>query len=142
MMETAEAHVTVTGESTVRIPVPLPPDHDYETTAIEGQFRCSSGDLVADGWSGLAVGSLLVAADVPDETTHLQVEGADGFTVCVPIGAALDGVLAFEDRAVEAEPRFAAPGVSGTRTVKGARRLEPVTLDPSEHPEDWEDLLL
>lgn len=156
MTATADPHVTVAGERPVRIPVPLPPDHDHETATVEGSFRCSGGDLIAEGWTGLAVGPLLLAADVPAETTHVQVEGTDGFTVCVPIGAALDGVLAFEDQGTEtdadpsadadwnpdADPRFAAPGISGTRTVKGVRRLRPVALDPGDHPEDWEDLLL
>jgi len=144
MTATADAHVTVDGDDAVRIPVPLPRDHGYETATIEEPFRCSGGDLIAEGWTGLAIQPLLLAADIPSETTHLQVEGADGFTVCVPIGAALDGVLAFDDAAADADaqPRFAAPGISGTRTVKGVRRLWPATLDPEDHPDEWEDLLL
>lgn len=144
MTPTADAHVTVAGDRHLRIPVPLPADHGYETATVEEAFRCSTGDLIAEGWTGLAVGPLLFDADAPDETTHVQVEGADGFTVCVPIGSALDGVLAFggSDRSVESEPRFAAPDISGTRTVKGVRRIEPIALDPGDHPEQWEDLKL
>jgi DMSO/TMAO reductase YedYZ molybdopterin-dependent catalytic subunit len=143
MPTTTETHVTVNGEDAVRVPVPLPEDHGYETTAVEETFRCSSGTAISEGWTGLAVGALLFAADTPPETTHIQVEGADGFTVCVPIGAALDGVLAFDGgQSVESAPRFAAPGISGTRTVKGVRRLNPIALDPTEHPEQWEDLRL
>jgi len=138
-----ETHVTVEGDDAVRVPVPLPEDHGYETVAVEETFRCSTGTPISEGWTGLSVGALLFAADVPGETTHVQVEGADGFTVCVPVGAALDGVLAFDDREViESDPRFAAPGISGTRTVKGVRRLNPVVLDPDDHPERWEDLRL
>jgi DMSO/TMAO reductase YedYZ molybdopterin-dependent catalytic subunit len=141
MASTPDAHVTVAGDRNVRLPVPLPADHGYETATVEESFRCSTGDRIAERWSGLAVGPLLFDADTPEETTHVQVEGADGFTVCVPIGSTLDGVLAFEGsgRNVESEPRFAAPGISGTRTVKGVRRIVPVTLDPGDHPEQWED---
>ena len=141
---TPDAHITVDGETPVRIPVPLPEDHGYETATVEEAFRCSTGDVIAEGWAGLAVDALLLDADVPGQTTHLQVEGEDGFTVCIPVGAALDGVLTFESTGgnVESEPRFAAPGISGTRTVKGVRRIRPVTLDPSEHPEEREDLTL
>jgi DMSO/TMAO reductase YedYZ molybdopterin-dependent catalytic subunit len=144
MTTTPEAYVTIAGESSVRIPVPLPTDHGYETATVEGRFQCSSGELVAEGWTGLAVGALLIAADTPDDTTHVQVEGADGFTVCVPVETALDGVLAFgeSEGPVASRPRFAGPGISGTRTVKGVRRICPVTLDPGEHPEAWEDLKL
>jgi DMSO/TMAO reductase YedYZ molybdopterin-dependent catalytic subunit len=94
MTATPEAYVTVTGESPVRIPVPLPDDHGYETATVEEAFRCSTGDLIAEGWTGIAVGALLLDADTPDETTHVQVEGGDGFTVCVPAAAALAGVRA------------------------------------------------
>lgn len=143
MPTTTEAHVTVDGDDAVRVPVPLPEDHGYETTAVDETFRCSSGTPILGEWTGLSVGALLFAADTPPETTHVQVEGADGFTVCVPIGAALDGVLTFGDgTTAESDPRFAAPGISGTRTVKGVRRLTPVTLDPDEHPQKWEDLRL
>ncbi|QCC46463.1 molybdopterin-dependent oxidoreductase [Halobellus limi] len=142
MTATPDAHVTVDGESSVRIPVPLPADHGHETATVEGAFRCSTGDLIAEEWTGLAVDALLLDADAPDETTHVQVAGEDGFTVCVPVGAALDGVLSFAEsgESVESDPRFAAPGVSGTRTVKGVRRVRPITLDPSEHPEEREEL--
>jgi len=139
-----DAYVTVAGESPVRIPVPLPDDHGYETATVEESFRCSTGDVIAEGWTGLAVDELLLAADTPDNTTHVQVEGTDGFTVCVSVGAALGGVLSFEGSGgdVESTPRFAGPGISGTHTVKGVRRIRPVTLDPGEHPEEWEDLKL
>ena len=142
MSTTTEPHVTVDGDDAVRVPVPLPEDHGYETAAIEETFRCSTGTPIPGEWTGVSVGDLLLAADAPAETTHIQVKGADGFAVCVPIGAALDGVLTFGDGETAEDPRFAAPGISGTRTVKGVRRVTPLTLDPGEHPEQWEDFKL
>ena len=142
MTTTTEPHVTVDGDDAVRVPVPLPEDHEYETIAIEETFRCSTGTLIPGEWTGVSVGDLLLAADAPVETTHIQVEGADGFRVCVPIGAALDGVLTFGDGETVEDPRFAAPEISGTRTVKGVRQVTPLTLDPGENPERWEDFKL
>ncbi len=142
MSTTTEPHVTVDGDDAVRVPVPLPEDHGYETAAIEETFRCSTGAPIPGEWTGVSVGDLLLAADAPAETTHIKAEGADGFRVCVPIGAALDGVLTFGDGQTAEDPRFEALGISGTRTAKGVRRVTPLALDPGEYPERWEDFKL
>lgn len=135
--------VRVVGNSELTVPVSLPDDHGFATGSLDEEFRCESGDPIPGTWNGLDVGALLEAADTPPETTHLLVEGDDGFTACVPIGAAADGVLAFERNGPSNDaPRFAAPGISGTRTVKAVRRLEATVVDAAENPEAFEDLRL
>lgn len=156
----------------------------YPTASLTATFRCASGDRIPGEWIGVAVETMLDEAGAPSGTTHLLVQGADGYRVCLPLGDVLDGVLAFErrppdgdggnegtdrspgtesagaderDRAADATggadaggdrdgasglPRFVAPAISGTRTVKRVERIEPVTLDPAEDPEGYEDLLL
>lgn len=114
---------------------------DPETAAWS--FRCASGSEIGGPWTGVPVSDLLDAADAPDATTHVAVEGGDGYRVCVPVSAALDGLLA-RRRAGEPldAPRFVAPGVSGVRTVKRVARIEAVALAPEADPEEVEELKL
>jgi DMSO/TMAO reductase YedYZ molybdopterin-dependent catalytic subunit len=136
------AVVTVVGDERLEIPLPLPDDHGFETRTLSATFRCSTGSAIPGEWAGLAVDDLLRAASVPGETTHVLVTGDDGFTVCVPVTAALDGVLAFEGVPDDEQPRFVAPGISGTRTVRRVRRLEATVLDRETDPESLEQLRL
>ena len=119
---------------------------DLPTVERDLTVVCASGDLEPGTWRGVAMLDLLELATVPPETTHLLVEAADGYRVCVPIEAALEGVLAF---ARDGEPfaaagghesRFVASGVKGPRTVKNVARLETVALSPGEDPESYEEL--
>lgn len=140
----------------------------YPTASLVAIFRCASGDPIPGEWRGAPVDALLDDADAPPGTTHLLVRGADGFRICLPVVDALDGVLAIERRPVGGDgtgdrggrdtaaggypvrdqvdatglPRFVAPDISGTRTVKAVERIDPVALDPDEDPERYEDLLL
>ncbi|MFP4629072.1 MAG: hypothetical protein ACLFMX_08830, partial [Halobacteriales archaeon] len=71
--------------------VPLVPDGDallerardgapsLETEAIA--FRCHSGRRIDGRWTGVPVTRLLATA--PPSTTHLLVEGAEGYRACV-----------------------------------------------------------
>ncbi|MFB6122016.1 MAG: molybdopterin-dependent oxidoreductase [Haloferacaceae archaeon] len=159
---TDAAVVTVVGETRVELPLALPADHGFETRTLSETFRCSSGSPISTesthaatpplaptsrspppgAWTGLALDDLLCAADAPDETTHVVVEGDDGFRVCVPIAAALGGVLAYEGVDADARPRFVAPGISGTRTVQRVRHVEATTLDGGTDPASLEELRL
>lgn len=119
---------------------------DLPTVERDLTVICASGDLEPGTWTGVAMLDLLELATVPPETTHLLVEAADGYRVCVPIEAALGGLLAFardgESFTVAGgyESRFVASGVKGPRTVKNVARLETVALSPGEHPESYEEL--
>jgi hypothetical protein len=98
MPTTTETHVTVDGTDTVRVPVPPPEDHEYETTAVEGTFRRSTGILFRV--NGRASRS---------ERCFLPPTRRRG--------------------------RTSRPRISGTWGMKGVRRLNPIALDPEEHPE-------
>ncbi|WP_440991620.1 molybdopterin-dependent oxidoreductase [Haloarchaeobius baliensis] len=96
-------------------------------------YECLSRGLVDATWRGVPVRDLADAVGLPDETTHLVVESRDGLRGCVPIGTALDGLLALErDGEPLAGPRFLAPEIEGPRAVKDVARLAPVALSPDE----------
>lgn len=142
-------------------------DHDlrrFEQVTRFLRFACSTGDRFGGEWRGVPVATLLESTTLPDETTHLLVEGEDGFRACVPVRAALDGLLVVggddedgdghdgeddedgdghdseddEDGDGRDTPRFVSPGVDGTRTVQRVTGLEPLALDPGESPDDYE----
>lgn len=141
--EPAVESVTVVGERTVTVPLGGMGGGPAVETA-DWTFRCASGDEISGPWTGVGVAELLDRAEAPADTTHLAVESADGYWACVPVAAALDGLLAVErdGRSCEGAPRFVAPGVDGPRTVKRVARLAPLALSPDADPEDREELRL
>jgi len=110
------------------------------------EIVCASGDRYVAAWEGVPIGPLLERASVPPETTHLTVESAVGYRVCVPIGRALEGLLAFarDGESLSTlegfDTRFVAPGIGGPKAVKDVARLETATLPPSADPESYEEL--
>lgn len=112
------------------------------------EIACASGDRYAAAWRGVPVSALLERAGSPADATHVLVEAADGYRVCVEVATALEGVLAlFQNgrplaETEDYETRFVAEGVDGPRTVKAVATIRAVALDPGEDPEDREDLLL
>lgn len=105
--------------------------------------KCSSGDRFTGRWRGVAVADILV--DVDPTATHLLVESADGFRVCVDVRDAIDGILALERLDADpgtAMPRFVAPGISATRLVKDVARITTKRLDADEDPTEYDDLQL
>lgn len=102
-------------------------------------YKClSEGRRDAD-WQGVPVGDLVDVADVPSGTTHIVVESRDGYRSCVPVGVALDGLLALERDGVRLEsPRFLAPGIEGPRAVKDVAAVTPVSLAPDEDRSEYE----
>ncbi|MFW6383896.1 MAG: molybdopterin-dependent oxidoreductase [Halodesulfurarchaeum sp.] len=107
---------------------------------------CATGHTYEAAWTGPRVGALLDLAGVDPETTHIVVESADDYRVAVPVRGALGGILAYlKDGEIIAESqeyvnRLVCPGTEGARDIKGASRIEPVTLDPGEDPESLENL--
>lgn len=116
-------------------------DHLERTCTV----ACASGDRTTARWFGVPVSALLSAAEVPEETTHVVVEGWDGYRVVVPVRVALSGLLALErdeEPLAETTPyatRFVAPDADGSRMVSGVRRIEATALDPADDPETLED---
>ncbi|MFC7044682.1 molybdopterin-dependent oxidoreductase [Halobacteriaceae archaeon GCM10025711] len=136
--------ITVVGERTVTLDADAIADLPVAET--DHLFRCASGRPIQSEWVGVDAWSLLEAAAVPDDTTHLVVESADGYRVCIPVGPALDGVVAFtrdgtpigDDNPYSS--RFVAPGVDGPHAAKGVARIEALALGPHDDPESLENI--
>ncbi|KAB1187247.1 MULTISPECIES: molybdopterin-dependent oxidoreductase [Haloferax] len=107
---------------------------------------CASGVRHTATWRGVPVTALLSEANVSDETTHLLVESADGYQICVDIYTALDGLLAFfrDGTPIAAhepyETRFIAPDIDGARTVKAVAVLDARHLTPGTDPHTLETM--
>ena len=140
---------------------------EWPTVRRSLEYECASGDWVAGEWVGIPVIELLIAADVPDETTHIQLESAGGYLACVDLLVLEDAIIALVgeetrlDSPVEADtngldadsppadggefaetqfPRFLAPRLLGPRTMKNLTAIRPLVLDPEEQPESYEEL--
>lgn len=104
--------------------------------------QCGSGEAFEGRWRGIPLGELLTSAD--PATTHLLVEAADGFRVCIDVTDAVDGIVAIErlDEPTRREglPRLVVPGLLGTKMVKGVDRIETRRLKPDTDPEELERL--
>jgi len=137
--------VVVDGQS----PVTLPRERaaasaSFELTAETVGFECASGDWLESTWTGVPLGPLIEAAEMPPSTTHVLVTAADGYRACVPVLSLTDAMVAYDatDRPESDFPRFVSPSVDGPRAVKDLARVEPVEIAPSEDPEEYEDLQL
>lgn len=119
---------------------------DIESTERRVEIRCASGERRTSNWSGTAIGSLLDRSIIPSETTHLRVESETGYQCCVPIQDAVNGLLAFTRDGIQLPdadgPRFVAPGIDGARTVKNVTRIKPLSLDPDQDPDQYEEFFI
>lgn len=110
------------------------------------EIVCSSGSRHVSAWGGVPIADLLASGEVPLKTTHLVIESSDGFTACVGVDAAAEGLLAWSRDGSplgEDHPyanRFVSPAVDGAKTIKGVERLQAIALSPNEEPEDYESL--
>ena len=121
----------------------------HDCREIRLRTRCASGQPFEGRWRGVPLGQLLVEGGVSDGTTHVLIEGGDGFRACVAIRDALEGVLAIEQiggrearvPATDAGlPRVVVPGIPGTRSVKRVVRLEAKRLGQGDDPAELERL--
>jgi hypothetical protein len=131
--------VTVVGRQRKRLGPAV--RRELPTVEMDHAVRCASGERTTGRWRGVAVALLLSMVDAPDETTHLFVEGRDGYRVGVELRRALGGLLADErDGAVLAAtgPRFVAPEIDGEQAVSDVVRVETAALAPGESPVDRE----
>ncbi|QZP39804.1 molybdopterin-dependent oxidoreductase (plasmid) [Halobaculum magnesiiphilum] len=112
---------------------------------IEREYMCASGERWGGVWRGVPIAAVLEVADVDldGDATHLRVAAAGDYAVCVPVATALSAHLAIERDGdplpPERGPRFLAR-VDAGKTVKAVRELELLRLDPSDDPEEYENL--
>jgi hypothetical protein len=129
-----------------RVVLPVSGLSGLPTAERDVTVACASGERYRARYCGVPVLDLLSCATLPDDTTHLLVEGDDGYRVTVPVGDALDALVALGRdgtplvrRGAEA-PRFVASAVDGSRMVSGVRLLAALTLPAAADPERLERL--
>jgi hypothetical protein len=137
-----DLEVTVIGDETVSIPVADWADAGFEVEERRSVIKCASGNVTRGVWTGIPVIDLIDAAAMPDDTTHLQIAGTDGFCACVEVVDVLDGLLAFErtDEHSKAMPRLIGERIDGTRTVQEVRNVVALHLEPGQDREEWETM--
>ncbi|WP_321167886.1 molybdopterin-dependent oxidoreductase [Halobaculum saliterrae] len=118
---------------------------EMDRERIEREYLCASGERWGGVWRGVPVAAVLEEVAIGEDggATHLRVAAAGDYAVCVPVATAMEAHLAVErDGDVlpsERGPRFLAR-VDAGKTVKAVRELELLRLDPSEDPQDYENL--
>lgn len=101
-------------------------------------FECASGDWIEREWTGVSVLELLEDAEIPPETTHVQLESVDGYRACVPLTDLDDAIVAVGTG--DAFPRFISPHALGPRNIKALAHVRPLVLAPDEDRERYEKL--
>ncbi|MEA5386888.1 molybdopterin-dependent oxidoreductase [Haloarculaceae archaeon H-GB2-1] len=105
-------------------------------------FECASGDWIEDDWTGVPLADLVDAASMPETTTHVRVESADGYCACIPMVDLMGSLVALDavERPASDFPRFVSSSVGGPRALKHVVAVEPLALDAGENREDYEEL--
>jgi len=144
IVQSLSSPIRIVGEESVSV---SPSDlAALPTRSREIEIVCESGNRYTDRWQGVPILALLDRASVPDETTHLILESADGYRVCVGIEAALEGLIAFARNGApltdvaDHDSRFVSAQTKGPRTSKNVRRIETRSLSPGEDPDAYERL--
>jgi DMSO/TMAO reductase YedYZ molybdopterin-dependent catalytic subunit len=130
-----EATVTVRGRSDLVLPAGFRGNDQFPLTSRRLQLAPLAGEPVSGRWSGVPVPTLLDAAQVPEQATHLLLEGANGYQAPVPMSRATDGLLAFERcDEVGMTPRFLAPGLEIRQCVCQLTSIEWLAIGDSTDP--------
>jgi len=129
----------VEGESPVSVPVNTRPETlSWPVVRDSRGFECASGEWLEREWTGIPAPELLEAAEPPSETTHVQLESADGYRACVPLLDLADAIVAVGEG--EEVPRFVSPHAVGPRNIKNLARIRPLCLAPADDRERYENL--
>jgi len=147
-MASQESTVTVEGDSEVLL-VDTPDARErfaWQTRAFT--INCHSGRTIEGRWSGFPIAPVAEAAAFPPETTHLLMTAADGYRSCVDAWFGIEGFVGFvcEELTVEGgdayalreTPRFLAPDIDSSRTIRNITTIEAITLQPDEDARDYE----
>jgi len=133
--------LVVEGATPVRIPADAPPETlEWPTHHRTVGFECASGEWIERDWVGIPLFELLDAAAVPDETTHVQIEGRADERAVVSLADLEGPIIAIGGGADR--PRFVSEGLYGPRAIKNVATVRPLALAPDERPEDYENLPL
>jgi len=142
--------VTVKGDETVVLrDTPGARDQfDWHTRVFT--IHCHSGRTIKGRWGGFSIEPLTEAAAFPPETTHLLMTADDGYRACVDAWFGLDGFVGFvceelavtggEAHALRETPRFLAPEIDSSRTIRNVATIESITLEPGEAVRDYETI--
>lgn len=147
-MASQESTVTVGGDREVVL-TDTPDARDrFDWQIREFTINCHSGREIEGRWSGFPIAPVVDAAAFPPETTHLLMTADDGYRVCIDAWFGLDGFVGFacEELTVEGgdayalreTPRFLAPEIDASRTIRDLSTIEAITLQPGETVRDYE----
>lgn len=144
----SDSTVTVVGDSEVVLADAAGTRERFEWGSREYTINCHSGRTIEGRWSGVPMAPVAEAAEFPPETTHLLMTAADGYRVCVDAWSGLSGFVGFtceeltveggEAYALRETPRFLAPEIDSSRTIRDLARIEAITLQPGEDVRDYE----
>jgi len=130
-----DATVTVRGRSDFVLPAGFQGNDQFSLTSRRLQLDPLMGEPVQGRWVGVPVSRLLDAADVPEQATHLLLEGANGYQAPVPMNQAIDGLVTFERRdEVGMTPRFLASGLDIRQCVCQLTSIEWLVIEERIDP--------
>lgn len=134
---------TVIGSERITLPATLNDCEQFPVEQRQIPLQCHSGRAIGEQWRGIPVDELIVAAEMPEETTHLLAHGTGEYRMCVEIRDAVDCLLAYEcnGKPVEGErgmTRLVGPGIDSTHSVKGVKRIDGIHLDSDDDPTELE----
>jgi len=141
---TVDSQAVTIGDEAIVLTGRSESEADFAVEERTLSFECVSGGVITGTWRGIAVDELLGRASVPAETTHLVVTATDGHTVCLPITAVTDTLLALDrvDTSGKTErtatPRIVGPDLDGPRAIKNVTHVDPVALAPDRSPTELE----
>ena len=152
MTASPETPVTIEGERVLEVAGTHTDRERFGWESERFTIHCHTGRLIEGRWTGTPMASLIDAAEVPGDATHVLVAATDDHVACVEIRRLLDGLLGFVCEEVdpghddedfdddwEDTPRLLAPDIDSFRAVRNVTSIEPITLAPGENPEEYED---
>lgn len=134
-------HVVVNGRRRLELPADPGELDRFSVTLETFEYTCHTGRPIGGRWLCVALGDVLEAADLPPATTHVLVEGADEYRICLDIHTALESHLGLRRiGGAEDTPRLHAPSIPSERTVRSVVRIDPIAIDAGTDPREFETI--
>ncbi|WP_229113385.1 hypothetical protein [Halapricum desulfuricans] len=144
----SEPAVTVAGDSEVTLADAPATRERFPWQTRSFTINCHSGREIEGRWSGVPIAPVAEAAQFPPEATHLLMTADDGYRVCIDAWFGLEGFVGFVCEALTVEggeayalretPRFLAPEIDSSRTIRNLSAIEAIELQPGEDARDYE----